>query len=190
MATKKLRATLPGEIYKPKERWWWKVRLPGESRIRERSLRPKGERLGTKTRRVAEEIALDMWQEALCENACLEWEDRYNDHTQLKATIHSRVYGLSHDRASRPTQPAQTYELPSSSPSLPVEDIFEAIRGEMLDRVVSDAQDQARCECCGCSDFYEEYLHEIDSGQSLCPRCLREFHEKVRQLSQGVTIPS
>ncbi len=181
---------MPGELYKPKERWWWKVRLPGESRLRERSLRPKGERLGTKTRRIAEEIALDMWQEALCENACLEREDRYNGYTQLKADVHSRVYGVAHNSAPLSIQTEKTPADPPPSPPIPVEDIFAAIRGDMLDRVVSDAQDQASCECCGCSDFYEEYLHQIDSGQSLCPRCLREFHEKVRQLSQGMPIPS
>ena len=44
-------------------------------------------------------------------------------------------------------------------------------------------EDHALCECCGQQDFFEEYLHQIDSGQRLCPRCHGELKKKVQILA-------
>ena len=49
-------------MYQKNGRWWWKVKLPGEPRVRERALKPKGARLAAKTRRVAERVASEMWR--------------------------------------------------------------------------------------------------------------------------------
>ena len=54
--------TLPGEMYEKNGRWWWKVRLPGEPRVRERALKPDGARFAAKTRKVAEKVACEMWR--------------------------------------------------------------------------------------------------------------------------------
>ncbi|MGC9453780.1 MAG: hypothetical protein ACP5HU_02850, partial [Phycisphaerae bacterium] len=58
---------LPGTIYRNGRRWWWKVRLPGENRIRARPLRPPGAAYATDDRNVAHEIARDMYARALAE---------------------------------------------------------------------------------------------------------------------------
>ncbi|MBA7573345.1 Tyrosine recombinase XerC [subsurface metagenome] len=47
-----------------KGRWWWSVKLPGETKIKARPLRPIGSQFATKDRLVAEEVAKMIWQEA------------------------------------------------------------------------------------------------------------------------------
>ena len=65
MARKLRKAKLPGSIYKNKTRWWWKVKLPGENKIKAVPLKPVGARFATTDRNVAEEVARDMWQRTL-----------------------------------------------------------------------------------------------------------------------------
>jgi hypothetical protein len=52
-------------MYQKNGRWWWKVRLPGEPRVRARALRPEGARCAAKTRKVAERVAGEMWRDAI-----------------------------------------------------------------------------------------------------------------------------
>jgi integrase len=65
MAKKSRKAKLPGSIYQNKNRWWWKVKLPGEAKPRAFPLKPTGARFATADRNVAEEVAREMWQRAL-----------------------------------------------------------------------------------------------------------------------------
>lgn len=65
MSNKSPRSALPGEMYQKNGRWWWKVRLPGEPRVRERALRPDGAQYAAKTRRAAEKAAGEMWRRAI-----------------------------------------------------------------------------------------------------------------------------
>ena len=65
MATGKRKSKLPGSIYKNKNRWWWKVRLPGEHKPIARPLRPVGSRFATTDRSVAEEVAREIWERAV-----------------------------------------------------------------------------------------------------------------------------
>jgi integrase len=65
MATKSRRTRLPGSIYQNKNRWWWKVKLPGEEKMRARPLKPVGAKFATTDRNVAREVAQDMWQQAV-----------------------------------------------------------------------------------------------------------------------------
>ena len=48
---------LPGTIYKNKNRWWWKVKLPGEDKSKARPLKPVGSSMATKDYNVAVECA-------------------------------------------------------------------------------------------------------------------------------------
>ena len=48
---------------------------------------------------------------------------------------------------------------------------------------LGEIDDHALCECCGQQDFFEEYLHQIDSGQRLCPRCYGELKKKIQTLA-------
>lgn len=62
MAKKSRKSTLPGSIYLNKNRWWWKVKLPGENKVISRPLKPVGAKFATKDRSVAEEVAREMLQ--------------------------------------------------------------------------------------------------------------------------------
>ena len=57
--------TLPGSLYQKNGRWWWKVRLPGETKTRARALKPEGSRYAATDRQEAEEVARAMWRFAI-----------------------------------------------------------------------------------------------------------------------------
>ena len=81
MAKKSPRMALPGEMYQKNGRWWWKVRLPGEPRVRARALKPNGARFAPKTRKVAEEVACERWRLSIED----ETEARVKSEIQAKA---------------------------------------------------------------------------------------------------------
>ncbi len=58
-------AKLPGTIYLNKNRYWWKVKLPGEVKIKARPLRPVGAKYATKDVGVARELATNLLHQAL-----------------------------------------------------------------------------------------------------------------------------
>ncbi len=62
-------AKVPGTIYLNKNRYWWKVKLPGEPSPAARPLKPVGARYATKDRGVAIEVAENLLHQALFENA-------------------------------------------------------------------------------------------------------------------------
>ena len=65
MAKRKATLDIPGTIYLNKNRYWWKVKLPGEAKTKARPLRATGAKFATKDKGVAQEVALTMWQTAL-----------------------------------------------------------------------------------------------------------------------------
>lgn len=65
MAEKSFKVTLPGSLYEKNSRWWWKVKLPGETRVSARGLKPKGARFATADRDEAEKVAREMWESAI-----------------------------------------------------------------------------------------------------------------------------
>ena len=183
------RATLPGTIFKKNGRWWWKVRLPGQDRVRSRSLRPEGSRVGTRSRTQAGQIALRLWEEALTAQAQKDSKKTIYTNKQHRARIytgkqepardatpHTAASDIG-DQSKKPTrlepitsQPRHTAESTASEPPSGHLDWLDFLIG---------IEDHALCECCGQQDFFEEYLHQIDSGQRLCPRCYGEFKKKA-----------
>jgi len=65
MTEKSFKVTLPGSLYEKNNRWWWKVKLPGETRVRARGLKPKGARFAAADRDEAEKVAREMWESAI-----------------------------------------------------------------------------------------------------------------------------
>ncbi|OQY07325.1 MAG: hypothetical protein B6I25_02220, partial [Planctomycetales bacterium 4572_13] len=55
---------IPGAIYLNKNRYWWKVKLPGEEKMKARPLRPIGAKYATIDHSVACEVARNLWQQA------------------------------------------------------------------------------------------------------------------------------
>ena len=67
-STKKTTHTaLPGSIYLNKNRYWWKVQLPGEIKAKARPLRPIGSKFATTDYNVAFEVAKAMLEKHLFE---------------------------------------------------------------------------------------------------------------------------
>jgi integrase len=60
-----VKSQLSGAFYRRGGRWYWKVRLPGESQIKAFPLTPKGSKFATRDKAVADYIARDIWAEAL-----------------------------------------------------------------------------------------------------------------------------
>ena len=56
---------IPGAIYLNKNRYWWKVKLPGEEKMKARPLRPIGAKYATIDHSVACEVARNLWQQAV-----------------------------------------------------------------------------------------------------------------------------
>ena len=65
MAKKSRKNKLPGCIYKKRNRYWWKVKLPGEDNTKARPLVPVGSKYATTDKTVAQEVALELWQKAV-----------------------------------------------------------------------------------------------------------------------------
>jgi integrase len=65
MAKKTRKTKLPGCIYQKRNRYYWKVKLPGESTVKARPLVPAGGRYATTDQAVAEAVALEVWQKAV-----------------------------------------------------------------------------------------------------------------------------
>ncbi len=53
-----------GTIYLNKNRYWWKVKLPGSNKLQQIPLRPHGARFATKELAVAKEVAKALWKQA------------------------------------------------------------------------------------------------------------------------------
>ncbi len=62
---KTTRNALPGSIYFNKNRYWWKVQLPGEAKAKARPLRPIGSKYATTDYNVAFEVATNIRQESI-----------------------------------------------------------------------------------------------------------------------------
>jgi len=66
--TTKAKNSVPGAIYLNKNRYWWKVQLPGEPAAKARPLRPIGVKYATSDYSVACEVAGNLWQQAVYRN--------------------------------------------------------------------------------------------------------------------------
>jgi len=181
-------------MYRKGERWWWKVRLPGENRLRARSLRPLGASAGTTTRGVAEDVALAMWEAASVAQARVEFARERQESARVRAGVHCRLHNPLEE--PDPDTDSENIHAPAVNPSetsdLTVDIDLTSGGGDLFtfancpeDGGGRETQDQARCDCCESTDFYAEYLLTIDSGQQLCPRCQGAFQKKVQQLAVG-----
>ena len=62
------RVALPGELYQRADRWWWRVKLPGEDKAKARPLQAQGAAAAAHDRETAEKTAFEMWEHAVQEN--------------------------------------------------------------------------------------------------------------------------
>ena len=66
---------LPGTIYLNKNRYWWKVLLPGEEKAKARPLKSVGSRFATNDCNVAVEVARMLWEQAIFATECKQTSD-------------------------------------------------------------------------------------------------------------------
>ncbi|MCF7955339.1 MAG: tyrosine-type recombinase/integrase [Phycisphaerae bacterium] len=66
---------LPGTIYLNKNRYWWKVLLPGEEKAKARPLKSAGSRFATTDCNVAVEVARMLWEQAIFATECQQTSD-------------------------------------------------------------------------------------------------------------------
>jgi hypothetical protein len=64
MARRKNRS-FPGTLYQRGDRWWWRVKLPGEAKKKARPLKPPGAKYATKELGTAETLAAEIWRRAV-----------------------------------------------------------------------------------------------------------------------------
>ena len=201
------RVTLPGRMFKKAGRWWWSVQLPGEARCRARALRGPEERVAARDRRTAEAAALTLWQEAVVRKAQADVVADVKMQSAEKCRAYAFLIdqlaeGPKPSFRQAPWTAPSTFQVQVSEPepvtSTPIEELFpgpssaasqvtslhesDQDAGNPLDLMEflaesADLQDRQGCECCGSKDFFDEYLHTVENGQKLCPRCVQAMRD-------------
>lgn len=224
MAKKSLKVTLPGDIYQKNNRWWWKVQLPGENKPKERALKLAGLRSATTDRKIAEEVAREMWQLAIAAEAekrvraeaKAEAEQKAKSYTEAIAKVQAEadetIAKIKAEAANSVAQAKAEYEEKLRVYTEALARAEEKAKVEAEERAKAEAKAQAEaksrveaeerarlqaemraeteakpkevvagptrtatCECCGKKDVPENDLVRIDSGQLLCPDCLKRL---------------
>ncbi len=200
------RIVLPGAFYQRANRWWWRVKLPGEDKAKARPLKPDGEKAGTADRETAERIAFEMWEHAVQENAVRQVQlestekierlkaqflDKVRHFTELVETANAKIEAETKARAEAEAKLAQMAQgseprAPDNGPKIedkePAAPQSEAQVGE-IESATPPASNPplavGTCECCGAIDVALAELRRIDSGQLLCPHCLAALRADV-----------
>jgi ribosomal protein L37AE/L43A len=159
---------LPGTMYRKRGRWWWKVRLPGETSSRRRALRPQGSRCATTEQSRAQEIAFGMWQEAV----------RAEARAAVEAELATRMKRLRIQCRDR------TRKLKDGIEKAEAKAEEAMVEKERLDAELHSLSEQmvraVPCECCD-RPVPEIELQRIDSGQWLCRSCLDGLHKAAQR---------
>jgi hypothetical protein len=186
---------LPGTFFCRNQRWWWRVRLPGENRVKSRSLRPDGAPCGTKSRKTAEALAFDLWQQALVAETeiRIRLEARYQSQEKAKAyaDLVDRLGTRAERLVARQTEtskhhqpnPKRVSQRRSKSAKKPPRNrskrkkpVLSPLSEVMLDSPDVDLPTSivmcARCDCCATPFIPEVELSQIQSGQNLCSKCM------------------
>jgi hypothetical protein len=193
------RITLPGELYQRADRWWWRVKLPGEDKARARPLKLEGAKAAVDDREAAGKIAFEMWEHAVQENAVrqirlestekierlkAQFLDKVRHFTELVETANARIEAQTKARAEAEAKLAQMAQdtgprVPNSGPKTEAEELPAPQNDVQVGGIESTPPPAANpplevgvCECCGVTGVALAYLKRIDSGQLLCPHCL------------------
>jgi len=155
------RITLPGKAYRRGNRWWWRVKLPGEDKARARPLKAAGAKAAATDIEEAERIAFEMWEQAVSEQA------------QMKARIESSE-SIERLKAQFLDKVRHFTEIVQNATAKAEAEVQARVEAEArLDELTRHTPPQTRaCECCGLADVPATQLQRIDSGQFLCATCL------------------
>lgn len=78
-----------GCFYLRGNRWWWKVRLPGDKKITKIPLKPTGAKFATKDRKTAEIVAAEIWQKHIKHGPAAKWDGKIE--TLVKKYDHHNI---------------------------------------------------------------------------------------------------
>jgi hypothetical protein len=189
------RGALPGEFYQRADRWWWRVKLPGEDKARARPLKLEGAKVAASDRETAEKTAFEMWEHAVQENAVrqirlestekierlkAQFLDKVRHFMELVETANTRIEAEAQARAeaeaklarmTQSRQPSGPKTEAEESPA-PQDDVRVCEIESTTPPAANPPLEVGVCECCGATSVALASLKRIDSGQLLCPRCL------------------
>ena len=172
-----LKVSLPGSFYQRGQRWWWRVKLPGEDKPRARALKPEGQKATTKDRHIAAQIAFALWEQAVREDVR---KQITVDSDEKMATLETKLLQEIHAIS-------QAVERLCGKDKIRVSE--EATASAQPTASSHDAEETGTCGCCGSLDVPSTALQAIDSGQMLCPKCLAELRETARAAKLGEKRP-
>jgi hypothetical protein len=233
---------LPGELYWRENRWWWRVKLPGEDKTKARPLGQETGETSAGAREVAEKITFEMWEDAVRENVLqqaklesaekierlkAQFLDKVRHFTELMETTNAKLEAQEKARTEAEAKLAQMIQaaarkpwdgeqrVQGAGPATPQSDTQAgaaesdsapiALPASLLPTVTSELQSEQPpntavilpaagatppvetgiCECCGAMGIAVTCLTRIDSGQSLCPRCLAALRTDVARMDRN-----
>ena len=172
-----LKVSLPGTAYQRGQRWWWRVKLPGEDKPRARALKPEGGKSATKDRQTAARIAFKLWEQAVEEEAQRRARiDADEKISRLKAKFLHKMHDIS-----------QVVNRLSDKEGIRIRE--EADEDIPATGSACDPEETGTCDCCGADDVAASSLQAIDSGQWLCPDCLAALKEAAAGYAPQTTEP-
>ena len=175
MAKVSASVTLPGSLYQKNGRWWWKVKLPGETKTRARALKPEGSRYATTDRQEAEEVAREMWRLAIE----AEIEAKLGPQQQDKAE-HS-IAKVREKAAEEIAKVKAEYEKELKSCEHDLARAEEKAKTQTEARLRAEVALKAQAE-----EMEEFYTTEITKVKETIDRAKKEFQEKERSYSKAL----
>jgi hypothetical protein len=212
LSSESLRVALPGELYQRSGQWWWRVKLPGEDRIKARLLLPEAGNGLIVDRETAEKAAVEMWEHTVGENAArqakiesaekierlkAQFLDKVRHFTELVETANAKIEAETKARAEAEAKLArlaqagakmEDIEPPAQSASCNDQEppsqapAVSAAAPSDFSGKPETETETGTCECCGAMGIAVACLTRIDSGQALCPRCLAALHADVARV--------
>ena len=158
-----LKVSLPGTAYQRGQRWWWRVKLPGEDKPKARALKLSRQKAATKDRQTAAAVAFELWEQAVREDA----------ERRVRIDADEKVARLKAKFLQKMQDVSQVMNRLSDRNGA---EGLEKSNGNIQPTGSSgDAAGAEVCGCCGARDVPSAVLQAIDSGQLLCPKCLADL---------------
>ena len=160
MAKESFKVSLPGSLYQKNARWWWKVKLPGETRLKDMGLKPKGARFATTDRVEAEEVAVGIWESAI----------RKEVQGQARARAREKAKAVAKEMARVEAEAAQT---------------VANLKAKIVDMV-----DNARAECekkvRRCNELAAQADERVQAESEKRAAVEAEYEEKLRRCNEAL----
>jgi len=160
MAKKSFKVSLPGSLYQKNNRWWWKVKLPGQRRLEAMGLKPKGARFATTDRAEAEEVALGMWESAI----------RSEVQAQARAKAREKAKAVAKEIAGVEAEAAQT---------------VARLKAKIMD-TVANAKAQCEDKLRQCNEVAEQAEERVRAESEKAAAVEAEYEEKLRQCNEAL----